>query len=85
VSVTLSEQQRRAVDSKAEALVVLAGAGSGKTEVVAQRVQKLLQLEEGGRVLALSYTNKAADELRDRLRERAGADAERVTTGGSNS
>ena len=79
--VSLSRLQRSAIESDDRALVVLAGAGSGKTEVVARRVQRLLGAIEGvGRVLALSYTNKAADELRDRLRERAGAESERVTT-----
>jgi DNA helicase-2/ATP-dependent DNA helicase PcrA len=80
-TISLSAVQRSAIESDARAVVVLAGAGCGKTEVVARRVQRLLSDEEGvGRVLALSYTNKAADELRDRLRERAGAESDRVTT-----
>ena len=80
-AIPLSRLQRAAIGSDDRALVVLAGAGSGKTEVVALRVQRLLGIEEGvGRILALSYTVKAADELRDRLRERAGAESERVTT-----
>jgi DNA helicase-2/ATP-dependent DNA helicase PcrA len=79
--VSLSFQQQKAIDSDSRAIVVLAGAGSGKTEVVARRVQRLLTTRDGvGRVLALSYTNKAAEELGERLRLRAGADSERVTT-----
>lgn len=76
----LSPEQQAAVDSNARALVVVASAGSGKTEVVARRVQRLLLEDSGGhgRVLALTYTVKAADELRARLDTRLGALARRV-------
>lgn len=76
----LSPAQQAAVDSNARALVVVASAGSGKTEVVARRIQRLLLADpEGtGRVLALTYTVKAADELRARLDTRLGALARRV-------
>ena len=60
--------------------MVLAGAGSGKTEVVARRVQRLLSEPGAGRILALSYTNKAAEELGERLQSRVGSESERVTT-----
>lgn len=78
--VSLSFLQRKAIDSDSRAIVVLAGAGSGKTEVVARRVQRLLTQDGGGRILALSYTNKAAEELGERLRSRVGSESERVTT-----
>lgn len=76
----LSPEQQAAVDSDAQALVVVASAGSGKTEVVARRIQRMLLAgpEDGGRILALTYTVKAADELRARLDERLGALARRV-------
>lgn len=76
----LSSAQQAAVDSDAQALVVVASAGSGKTEVVARRIQRLLLAEPGSsaRVLALTYTVKAANELRDRLDARLGALARRV-------
>lgn len=76
----LSPEQRAAVDSNARALVVVASAGSGKTEVVARRIQRLLLADpEGtGRVLALTYTVKAADELRARLDTRLGSLSRRV-------
>jgi len=76
----LSPEQQAAVDSDAQALVVVASAGSGKTEVVARRIQRLLLAdpEGSGRVLALTYTVKAADELRSRLDTRLGALARRV-------
>ena len=70
----LSEEQQKAVDSNAHALVVAASAGSGKTEVVARRVERLLldSPEDPFRILALSYTVKAANELSERLRQRLG-------------
>lgn len=76
----LSPEQQAAVDSDARALVVVASAGSGKTEVVARRIQRLLLADSdgSGRVLALTYTVKAADELRARLDTRLGALARRV-------
>lgn len=78
--VSLSLLQQKAIESDSQAIVVLASAGSGKTEVVARRVQRLLTQDAGGRILALSYTNKAAEELGERLRSRVGAESERVTT-----
>lgn len=77
----LSPEQRQAVDVDGGALVVTASAGSGKTEVVARRVERLLDESRGElfRVLALSYTVKAADELRARLVGRLG-DTRRVET-----
>lgn len=80
--VTLSPQQAAAVTSDARAAIVVASAGSGKTEVVARRVQRLLleNPDSDGRVLALTYTVKAADELRDRLSSRLGRTSRRVDT-----
>ena len=78
--ISLSAEQLRAVMSNDRALVITAGPGSGKTEVVARRIERLLQEseEEGYRVLALSYTVKAADELRERLSVRLGGLHRRV-------
>lgn len=79
--IRLSAEQQRAVDSSSRAIVVLASAGSGKTETIARRVLRLLEESSSEEnILALSYTNKAADELRNRLRERAGSLAKRVVT-----
>lgn len=79
---TLSLMQEAAVRSDAQAIVVVASAGSGKTEVVARRVERLLSEAPGEafRVLALSYTVKAADELDQRFRDRLGSLHQRVDT-----
>jgi DNA helicase-2/ATP-dependent DNA helicase PcrA len=70
----LSQEQHAAVESDARAIVVVASAGSGKTEVAARRVERLLTVSAGEsfRILALSYTLKAADELAQRFRKRLG-------------
>lgn len=78
----LSPEQQAAVESDARAILVVASAGSGKTEVVARRVEYLLNKspQDHFRVLALSYTKKAAKELGDRFRKRLGALHKRVDT-----
>lgn len=80
--IVLSPEQQRAVDSPDAAILVVASAGSGKTEVVARRVERLLRESDGEsfRILALSYTLKAADELETRFRSRLGDLARRVDT-----
>ncbi|SIT72511.1 UvrD-helicase domain-containing protein [Microbacterium sp. RU33B] len=62
--------QVRAVESDAELLMVLAPPGCGKTEVLAMRAAHLLRsgaVEDGRKVLALTFTNRARDNLRHRL------------------
>ncbi len=81
-SYRLSAEQDAAVQSDAAAIVVVASAGSGKTEVVARRVERLLRggQSDSFRVLALSYTVKAADELKARFRDRLGRLHQQVDT-----
>ena len=71
----LTEFQREAVTNRARNLQILAGAGSGKTEVLAQRVAHLLTRQPDrlapADIVAFTFTNKAADELRRRIVERA--------------
>lgn len=78
--IELSEEQQAARDCQDRFIVVVASAGSGKTEVVAQRVERLLAAESGFRVVAVSYTRRAAAELRDRFTQRLEEARRRVET-----
>lgn len=64
----LSLTQTRVVEHEEGALLVVAGPGSGKTRVLAERVRRLLTEVPGHfRILALTFTNKAANEMKERL------------------
>jgi len=74
----LNPQQLEAVQYRGPALLIIAGAGSGKTSVLTRRVASLIESREAwpSQILAITFTNKAAAEMRERVKALLGQAAD---------
>jgi len=79
-TLSLTEHQLEAVNSRQRSILLIAPAGSGKTEVLVRRLERIM-LESSGaafRALAVTYTVKSAEEIRARIRNTIAGEAWRV-------
>ncbi|MCH9028839.1 MAG: UvrD-helicase domain-containing protein, partial [Bacteroidetes bacterium] len=80
---SLNNSQREAVKYLGSAQMIIAGAGSGKTRVLTYKIAYLIKKEKykTDSILALTFTNKAANEMKDRIRDLIGKKADNLWMG----
>ncbi len=69
--IILNKNQRKAVNHTKGPIIVVAGAGTGKTRVIAEKIKKLIKNEgiDPMKILALTFTDKATEEMLTRIQE----------------
>jgi len=77
----LNPEQRAAVQHTEGPLLILAGAGTGKTKTIVHRIANLIGggNADPSKIVAVTFTNRAADEMRERVRSYIGEQAKRIT------
>jgi len=77
----LDEEKQKALKIGKEPLLILAGAGSGKTTILVERINKMLNNGiPPQKILAITFTRKAANELKERIKKRTGKNLYYATT-----
>ncbi len=81
--MTLNKTQEQAVQHKQGALLILAGAGTGKTRVLTHRIAKLIEDQDAyaSQILAVTFTNKASKEMKSRIFDLLGYESPEMFTG----
>jgi DNA helicase-2/ATP-dependent DNA helicase PcrA len=79
---TLNDVQKEAVEYNSSAHQIVAGAGSGKTKVLTHKIAYLIENDfDPSNILALTFTNKAANEMKDRISKLVGSKSKQIWMG----